>query len=193
MPGPRCSALRGDGQPCGALATSPDATYCRHHERLAKVHGEDAVRQGRYPRKRDPQIETPVVVEIESNGGNGNVGPSPADVRPALAQAAASSLGEIQQALLDAAVEPRESTGQHFRAATAARRVVSLCRSQMSDPASPRSSFCSAKDSAVRPRPRNRHRAVARQRRGRQADVVEGPAGRVRTPVRRRNRDRHLG
>jgi hypothetical protein len=68
----RCSALRRDGQPCGALASSPDAVYCRHHERLVKLHGEDAIREGRYPRKRDPQSETPIVV-TESNGENGNV------------------------------------------------------------------------------------------------------------------------
>ena len=55
MPVPRCSALRRDGQPCGALASSPDAVFCRHHERLVELHGEDAVREGRYPRQRNPQ------------------------------------------------------------------------------------------------------------------------------------------
>jgi hypothetical protein len=104
MPVPRCSALRRDGQPCSALASSPDAIYCRHHEQLVELHGDDAVRQGRYPRKRSPQTEIPVVVETEGNGGNRNVVMSPADVRPALAQAAAASLDEIQQALLDAAL-----------------------------------------------------------------------------------------
>jgi hypothetical protein len=101
---PRCSALRRDGLPCGALASSSTADFCRHHERLVAIHGEDAVREGRYPRKRNPHGETPVVVETESIGGNGNVALSPADVRPALAQAAAASLDEIQQALLDAAL-----------------------------------------------------------------------------------------
>jgi hypothetical protein len=43
------------------------------------------------------------VIETESNGRNGSA-MSPADVRPALAQAAAASLDEIQQALLDAAL-----------------------------------------------------------------------------------------
>jgi hypothetical protein len=101
---PRCSALRRDGQPCGALASSPDAIFCRHHEQLADVHGEEAVREGRYPRTRNPQAEIPVVVETETNGRNGTVALSPADVRPALARAAAESLNDIQQALLDAAL-----------------------------------------------------------------------------------------
>jgi hypothetical protein len=101
---PRCSARRRDGQPCGALASSPDAVFCRYHEQLAETHGADAVREGRYPRLRNPQTEIPIVVETETNGRNGNVVASPADVRPALAQAAAESLNDIQQALLDAAL-----------------------------------------------------------------------------------------
>jgi hypothetical protein len=101
---PRCSALRRDGQPCGALASSPDAIFCRHHEQLAGVHGEDAVRDGCYPRSRNPQAEIPIAVQTETNGRNGSVALSPADVRPALAQVAADSLNDIQQALLDAAL-----------------------------------------------------------------------------------------
>jgi hypothetical protein len=101
---PRCSALRRDGRPCGALASSPDAVFCRHHEQLVEAHGADAVRKGRYPRSRNPQAETRIVVDTENTGRNGSVTMSPADVRPALAQAAAASLDEIQQALLDAAL-----------------------------------------------------------------------------------------
>lgn len=104
MPVPRCSALRRDGQPCGALASAPDAVYCRHHQGLVEVHGEDAVRAGRYPKTRSPKAEIPVVAEPATNGRNGNVLMTPSDVRPALAQAAAASLDEIQQALLDAAL-----------------------------------------------------------------------------------------
>jgi hypothetical protein len=44
-----------------------------------------------------------VTVETQSYG-QGNVRLSPSEVRPALAQAAAASLDEIQQALLDAAL-----------------------------------------------------------------------------------------
>jgi hypothetical protein len=101
---PRCSALRRDGQPCGALAWSPDAVFCRHHERLVKLHGEEAVRAGDYPKTRSPKSEIPVVAEAETTGNDGSVALSPADVRPALAQAAAASLHQIQQALLDAAL-----------------------------------------------------------------------------------------
>jgi hypothetical protein len=104
MPVPRCSALRRDGQPCGALASFPTADFCGHHEKLVEVHGEDAVRAGRYPRKRSPKVEIPVVAEPETTGRNGRVVLSPAQVRPALAQAAAASLDEIQRALLDAAL-----------------------------------------------------------------------------------------
>jgi hypothetical protein len=96
--------LRRDGQSCGALASSPDAVFCRHHEHLTDMHGEDAVRAGQYPRSRNPQNEIPIVVETESTGRNGSVAMSPADVRPALAHAAAASLDDIQQALLDAAL-----------------------------------------------------------------------------------------
>jgi hypothetical protein len=77
--------------------------FCAHHEGLVEAYGEDAVREGRYPRKRNPRAETVVTVETQSNG-QGSVALTPADVRPALAQAAAASLSEIQQALLDAAL-----------------------------------------------------------------------------------------
>jgi hypothetical protein len=102
MPVPRCSALRRDGLACGALASSPDATYCRHHERLVELHGEEAVRTGTYPKNRR-KTEIPVVVETEPRT-NGTVALTPAQVRPRLAEAAAGSADEIQQALLDAAL-----------------------------------------------------------------------------------------
>jgi hypothetical protein len=110
MPVPRCSALRRDGSPCTTLASSPDATYCAHHERLVEVHGEDAVRNGTYPKKRNPKAESVIAVEPAkniseaTNGTNGTVALAPSDVRPSLARAAAASLDEIQQALLDAAL-----------------------------------------------------------------------------------------
>jgi hypothetical protein len=107
MPVPRCSALRRDGSPCTTLASSPDATYCAHHERLVELHGEDAVRNGTYPKKRNPKAEVAVVAEPTKNGAeatNGSVSLSPAQVRPRLAEAAAGSVEEIEAALLDAAV-----------------------------------------------------------------------------------------
>ena len=101
---PRCSALRRDGRVCGAVASSPEATFCLHHERLVEQHGEQAIKEGRYPRSRKPRTEEPVIVETEMTSSTGNGMVSPAGVRPALAEAAAASLGEIQQALLDAAL-----------------------------------------------------------------------------------------
>ena len=104
MPVPRCAALRRDGRACGALASSPTASYCRHHERLAAELGDDAVRAGRYPRRRNARVETPVTIgeAMPTVGANGGI--TPAEVRPLLAKATAASLDEIQAALLDAAV-----------------------------------------------------------------------------------------
>ena len=76
---------------------------CRHHERLAAELGEDAVRSGRYPRRRNPRLETPISIE-ETRTSITNCAITPAEVRPLLAQATAASLDEIQAALLDAAV-----------------------------------------------------------------------------------------
>ena len=96
------------------------------------------------------------MVETESNGGNGNVAVSPADVRPALAQAAAASLDEIQQALLDAALGAAREHWATFTCGDCGKKIASRCKSPMSAHASPRSSFSSARASAVPPRPRSR-------------------------------------
>jgi hypothetical protein len=104
MPVPRCAALRRDRRACGALASSPTATYCRHHEQLAAELGEDAVRSGHYPRRRNPHVETPVTIEQTMTTVATNGAITPAEVRPLLAKATADSLDEIQAALLDAAV-----------------------------------------------------------------------------------------
>jgi hypothetical protein len=98
MPVPRCAARRRDGLPCGALASSPEAEFCRHHERLIEHHGEQAIREGRYSKNRRSKETEPAVVETVPAATNGPH--SPAQVRPALAQAAAQSLDAIQQALL---------------------------------------------------------------------------------------------
>ena len=92
------------GRDCGALVSSPSATYCRHHERLATELGEDAVRLGRYPRRRNPRVETPISIEETATTAITSGAVTPAEVRPLLAQATAASLDEIQAALLDAAV-----------------------------------------------------------------------------------------
>jgi hypothetical protein len=89
---------------CGALASSPTAVFCRHHERLVEKHGEDAVRNGRYPRTRTPRKVAPLEADQGAeNGSNGSATVSPAAVRPALAQAAADELGTITAVLMDAA------------------------------------------------------------------------------------------
>jgi hypothetical protein len=90
--------------PCGALASSPTAVFCRHHERLAKKHGDEAVRCGEYPRTRTPRTAAPLEAQLDSNYAvNGSSAVTPAAVRPALAQAAADELGTITAVLMDAA------------------------------------------------------------------------------------------
>jgi hypothetical protein len=104
MPVPRCAARRRDGAPCSALASSPTEVFCRPHARLADRHGEDAVREGRYPRMRKPRQLAPLEAELESEyTANGSGAVTPAAVRPALAQAAAEELGTITSVLMDAA------------------------------------------------------------------------------------------
>jgi hypothetical protein len=63
---PRCAAVRGDGAPCDALAFSPTAVFCRHHEQLAEKHGEDPIRSCCYPRTRTPRQVAPVEAQLES-------------------------------------------------------------------------------------------------------------------------------
>jgi hypothetical protein len=104
MPVPRCAALRRDGERCGALASSPSAVFCRHHERLVGKHGEEAVRDGQYPRTRTPRQTAPLEAAPDSAyASNGAGAVTPAAVRPALAQAAANELGTITAVLMDAA------------------------------------------------------------------------------------------
>lgn len=103
MPVARCPAVRRDGRSCGALASSPTATYCRRHEALAAELGDEAVRTGRYPRRRKALDETPLAVETLPMVTNGTA-ISPAEIRPRLAQVTAESAGQIEAALLDAAL-----------------------------------------------------------------------------------------
>src|SRR6188508_2356311 len=102
---PRCAGLRRDGRECGALASSPTATYCRRHEALAAEIGGAAVQAGNYPRHRTPREEIPLVAEGEPPTTKATTATvtaiSPAEVRPRLAQVTAASVVEIQQALLD--------------------------------------------------------------------------------------------
>jgi hypothetical protein len=62
------------------------------------------VRSGRYPRRRNPRVETPANIEEAATAAVANGAITPAEVRPLLAKATADSLDEIRAALLDAAV-----------------------------------------------------------------------------------------
>jgi hypothetical protein len=67
-------------------------------------HGEDAVRAGRYPRRRTPRQTAPLEAQLDAEYvSNGSGAVTPAAVRPALAQAAADELGTITAVLMDAA------------------------------------------------------------------------------------------
>jgi hypothetical protein len=107
MPVSRCLAHRRDGRECGALASSPTATYCRRHEQLAAELGDDAVQTGSYPRRRRPREEMLLVVD-ETPAAQPvrtiDTAFTPSEVRLRLAQVTAESVAEIQHALLDAAL-----------------------------------------------------------------------------------------
>ena len=109
MPVPRCAALRRDGAPCGALASSPTAVFCRHHERLVEKHGEDVIREGPLPADADATSSSAgggtarITTRVERAPSNASAAVTPAAVRPALAQAAADELGTITGVLMDAA------------------------------------------------------------------------------------------
>ena len=106
MPIGTCPARRRDGKPCGARASSAEATFCAHHERVVELHGEEAVRAGRVPRRRNTRPEEPLpLTEEPLPAGNGN-GPaiSPSAIRSALATAAAEDVDAIRDAIREAAL-----------------------------------------------------------------------------------------
>jgi hypothetical protein len=74
--------------------------FCVHHVKLVEKEGAAALRRGSQARIRRYAAQEPLLAKPEpsSNDGAGSVDGtlSPAEVRPALAQAAASSLNEIQ-------------------------------------------------------------------------------------------------
>jgi hypothetical protein len=107
---PRCPAPRRDGRPCGTLAASPDARFCKKHEALAEKWGEARVLSGDYPGnvpKARPllSVDPPEPATfIEANGNEATIA-DPCAIRPALAQLAAANLSELQRSLLDAALD----------------------------------------------------------------------------------------
>jgi hypothetical protein len=101
---PRCAAQLRDGTPCGRTVAA-GSDFCVHHLTLIEEHGEQALQRGEYPRRRRANVNVaPLEVETERPMVNENGSVSPARVRPALAEAAAASLNELQNALLDAAL-----------------------------------------------------------------------------------------
>jgi hypothetical protein len=85
MPIGTCPALRRDGKPCGARASSSAATYCGFHEEMVERFGEQAVLEGSYPKvnrralafaDEDPAVvdedATPTEVAEEPVSQNGN-------------------------------------------------------------------------------------------------------------------------
>jgi hypothetical protein len=110
MPIGTCPARRRDGKPCGARASSAEATFCAHHEGLVVIHGEEAVRAGRVPRRRNPRPEEVLMLEDTpdpASNGNDAVSPStisPSEIRSVLATAAAEDVEAIREAIRSAAL-----------------------------------------------------------------------------------------
>jgi hypothetical protein len=106
---PRCAALLRSGERCRSVAASGSEFCGLHRERVSEV-GEEALREGRYLRRRQDSSLVRVVGESTSSereplvrDGNGESGVTPSQVRPRLAAAAAANLSVLEQVLLDAA------------------------------------------------------------------------------------------
>lgn len=125
MPGrPICEARLRDGTTCKALVFTEDV-FCSRHRELAQEFGEEAVRQGSYPRlPRTGRKGSGKPVERNGHApdvrvapsGNGNGASSdqlaevlqdidPSTVRPMLGQTAAANVEAIRASLLKAATE----------------------------------------------------------------------------------------
>ncbi len=98
-----CEALLRSGTACRSAALT-DSAFCSHHATLVEEFGEERVRSGDHPRRRQSTMTEPLVAEVESTLASGNGHADPAQVRPRLAEAAAASLDDISSALLDAAL-----------------------------------------------------------------------------------------
>ena len=110
---PRCAALLRDGRACERTVAPESASFCVHHAALEPELGADALRQGRYPPRKELRHDVhPLIVASSATGSappareaaeTANAKPNPATVRPRLAEAAAESLEDIRRTLLDAA------------------------------------------------------------------------------------------
>jgi hypothetical protein len=99
----QCEALLRSGTACRSAALT-DSAFCSHHATLVEEIGEERVRNGDHPRRRENSVTEALVAEVESTLASGNGHTDPAQVRPRLAEAAAASLDDISSALLDAAL-----------------------------------------------------------------------------------------
>ena len=105
-----CAAVLRSGARCRSVATS-GSDFCVPHLALAAEYGEDALRQGDYPRRRrnstlvrvSSEHEVPDKATPAAPSGNSNGSVSPADVRPRLAEAAAANLSELERVLVETA------------------------------------------------------------------------------------------
>jgi hypothetical protein len=103
---PRCSATLRDGSPCDRVTATPTSEFCSFHtEQFGPENLHRTVRRNP-PKKRtaavvvEPQPSTEIAI-VEANG-NGSSDPS--TIRPALARAAAANLPQLEQGLLDLAL-----------------------------------------------------------------------------------------
>jgi hypothetical protein len=99
----QCEALLRSGTACRSAAVT-DSAFCSHHATLVEEIGEERVRSGDHPRRRQSTVTEPLVAEVQTTLASGNGHADPAQVRPRLAEAAAASLDDISSALLDAAL-----------------------------------------------------------------------------------------
>jgi hypothetical protein len=60
---PPCAAVLRSGERCRSVATD-DSAFCAPHRELAAEHGEEAVRRGRYPRRRMSWQDQQLLAEI---------------------------------------------------------------------------------------------------------------------------------
>jgi hypothetical protein len=106
---PRCAALLPSGERCRSVAAT-DSDVCAPHRELVSEVSEEALRKGRYPRRRQDSnlvrvVEGPTTKEHELpvRDGDEDGGITPSQVRPRLAAAAAANLSVLERVLLDAA------------------------------------------------------------------------------------------
>ena len=152
MPVPRCAALRRDGRECGALASSPTATYCRHHEQLASELGDDAVRTGRYPRRRNPRLEAPVSIEETTTTAITSGAITPAEVGRCLHRRRRRRWMRSRPRCSTPPLVRRARTGRRSPAPSAARSIGLKCWFPMCERGSARSRCYFARASAGRRR-----------------------------------------